>query len=101
MIVSSPEAVVAKCHPGLATFLITSIVSALQIYTGSMCFTEMLMAGSKDHPVKQLLNPGIKWAVCPQQHLSPPEESVTGRKGQAGRAVRAWTGCGTGKCKSS
>lgn len=48
-IVSPPEAVVAKCHPGLATFLITKIISALQIYTGFMCFTEMLMAGSKDH----------------------------------------------------
>lgn len=55
-----------------------------------MCFTEMLMADPKDHPVNQLLNPGIKWPVCPHQHLSPFVEVVTGRGGAGlGEVVRA------------
>lgn len=42
------------------------------------------MAAPKDHPVSQLLNPGIKWPVCPHQHLSPFAEVVT-RRGGVGR----------------
>lgn len=48
------------------------------------------MAVPKDHPVCQLLNPGINWPVCPQ-HLSPSVEVVT-RVSRAGRGMAGLSG---------